>query len=162
MAEIKEGQKIWRISVTRMYFSTYTKKGTPSPFSEIRAIVFSRTKPTEKEKLLYQEGLKAKNQLTEGLFYSFDVSREAGAFEEPDDDMKINEISVSPTEDGEKMRMVIDGFEVEEAEASDIMKTIKTGKLEFDKIYRYVSFPENNMEYDERQIAKLEEAEEGE
>ncbi len=155
-------QTIWRISLVKMLYSKPNRKrrGTPDPFVEIRAFIFSRTKPTVKEEMLYRKGLDAVINNTENLFTSIVDAKRQDALDDPEwGDLTTEGISTE-TPTTPRVEMEIDGYEVEEIDLDEVSQYYKGDKMIFDEIYRYVSFREPDgsigFDYDENDIQSIE------
>jgi hypothetical protein len=157
MAE--EKSTIYRLSVCRMYYAISPKAETPLPFSECRAFIFLKERPTR----IMEEGIKT--LLREAIdrmmpfFFSLVIAEESGkAFYE--EESKTDDISVTKRKG--KMKIEIDGYEIEEVSVEDILEYMKRTeqRIIFNQIYRYVRFDfakRPSREYLEEEIKELEE-----
>jgi len=151
---------IYRVSLVKMLFSKYVKRGTPSPFVEMRAFIFSKTKPTMREEILYRKGLEAVINNTENLFVSIVDAKKQNLLDSPEWSSIETQGIDTETPPTQRVVMEIDGFEVEEVDIDEVSKYYKSEKMEFDEIYRYVAFFDQNGEitydYDEDGILSIE------
>jgi len=147
---------IFRISLVKMLYSkpSRIRRGTPNPFVEIRAFIFSKTKPTFREEMLYKKGLEAVINNTENLFSSIVEAKKQDAL----DDSEWKDLETEPVSTEypatPRVEMEIDGYEIEEVDIDEVSdwfaKNNIPDKLEFDSIYRYVAFfnPDGTIEYE--------------
>lgn len=154
---------VWRISLVKMLYSKSNRirKGTPNPFVEIRAFIFSKTKPTIREEKIYKRGFEAVINNTENLFVSIVEAKRQDALDDPEwSDLEEEMIRAEYPKTQPIVDMEIDGFEVEEVDIDEVTKFFKGEKLEFDEIYRYVAFynPDGTIsfEYDEHDCQSIE------
>lgn len=153
---------VWRISMVKMLYAkpSRVKKGTPEPFCEIRAFIFSKTKPTAREEMLYKKGLKAVINNTENLFISIVDAKKEDALDDPEwGDLEKQTVDTEFPKTP-KVEIEIDGYEVEEIDLDEVAQWVKEDRLHFDFIYRYVAFREPDgtigHDYDEEDCQAIE------
>jgi hypothetical protein len=142
-----------------MYYAVEPKSETPLPFSETRAFIFIRERPTrimeESIKTLLREAIDRMMP----LFFSLVAAEESGkAFYEE----KSETDDISVTKRKGKIKLEIDGYEIEEISVEDILEFMKRTeqRIIFNQIYRYVRFDfakRPSREYLEDDIKEMEE-----
>lgn len=164
--------KIYRLSLVKMYYAKIKKKETPDPFCEIRAFTFLPYEPTTTLQMRIKKELEnAIHQLIVEFLPHIFFSEKNEFYEESKEELQ----SILVKKLTEQVKIEIDGWEVEEIDIDEIMKDYLIGgevrhwfrqdraekkkfRLNFGIIYRYVAFfdEEGNIkgEYDEWDIRK--------
>lgn len=159
-------KKIWRISAVRMFYAVTIKKKTPTPFCEIRAFMFTKKRPISLMLNIIKERLTREIEITERLLDSINRVKYVIPTETGRDvvywstDYEEHELEVKKKFG--TIKVEIDGYEIEDIDADEVMSMFKKMKknIAFNFIYRYVAFFDTSgnigFEYDEDYIAKLE------
>jgi hypothetical protein len=118
-----------------MYYTTLEDTETPKPFCEIRAYVFLKNKPTPIEIARWKKQLTSELNWLQTIF----LNKSRHYKREPEKDkVEVRAIGVKGITGTKKVKMEIDGFEVEEVDIDEVIKSFD--RITFGKIYRYVAF----------------------
>jgi len=143
-----ELDKIWRLSFCRMYYSSIENTETPSPFCEIRAFLILKNKPVGVALYHIKDRLIKAIEKTESLLeMDRDRRRKRSKkgknwFDVVENESKSEEQEIAVSEKEGKIKVEINGFEIEGVDADELLKFFKEtrAKIKFDRIYRYVAF----------------------
>jgi hypothetical protein len=167
MAEEGKSVDVTRISVLREYLASEPKSSTPSPFAEFRCFMFRKDRPTPIVLEIIKARLWKELERLEKLFQSVDLVKNRLPMQTGRDYLNWNNkeevhlIQAREKSRGE-MRIVIDGMEVEEISAEEVLQFFKgfQKRVRLNFIYRFVCFFDSRgnikAQYDEKQIQELE------
>jgi len=143
-----ELDKIWRLSFCRMYYSSLENTETPSPFCEIRAFILFKKKPVGVAYYHIKDRLTKAIEKTESLLEMDRDRRKKRSkkgknwFDVVEHESKSEEQEIAVSEKEGRIKVEINGFEIEGVDADELLKFFKLSKakITFEKIYRYVAF----------------------
>lgn len=123
--------KVYRVSLVRMYYCTDKDKrtrDTPTPFCELRAFMFLRKIPNQRQRIRIREFLASQLDELENIIESIGEQKRAGLIAEWFDpklrnDYEIdNPKEISLTVPTKNVKVMIEGFEVEQIDLESIFE----------------------------------------